>query len=70
MNEKKYLDAKTELRLFLVGEVGRYINRAGSTEKLSLLLGRSLTYVRVILDREPTLERLELLWKECKEKIK
>ena len=70
ITDKNFSDKKKELRLFLAGEIGKYINRAGSAENLSLLLDRSETYVRMILKRKATTERLENLWNECKEKIK
>lgn len=70
ITEKNHKQVKTDLRIFYAGEIGRFINRAGSMEKLSLLLNRSITYVRIILDRNPTLEKLESLYEECRRKIK
>lgn len=70
INSKNYKEARTELKLYLVREIGLYIHRAGSTEKLSLLLNRSITYVRIILDRNPTIEKLESLLEECRRKVR
>jgi hypothetical protein len=70
ISEKNYKEKRTELKLYLVKEIGLYIHRAGSTEKLSLLLDRSITYVRIILDRNPSIEKLEDLLDECRRKIK
>ena len=70
ITEKTYKQARTELKLYLVREIGLYIHRAGSTEKLSLLLDRSITYVRIIFDRNPSIEKLEGLLEECRRKIK
>jgi len=70
ITSKNYKEARTELKLYLVREIGLYIHRAGSTEKLSLLLNRSITYVRIILDRNPTIERLESLLDECRRKVR
>ena len=70
ITEKNYKEARTELKLYLVREIGLYIHRAGSMEKLSLLLDRSITYVRIILDRNPNIEKLESLVEECRRKIK
>lgn len=70
ITEKNYKEARTELKLYLAKEIGLYIHRAGNTEKLSLLLDRSITYVRIILDRNPTIEKLEGLLEECRRKVK
>jgi hypothetical protein len=70
ITSKNYKEVRTELKLYLAKEIGLYIHRAGSTEKLSLLLDRSITYVRIILDRNPTIEKLESLLEECRRKVK
>ena len=70
ITNKNYKEARTELKLYLVREIGLYIHRAGNTEKLSLLLNRGITYVRIILDRNPSIEKLEGLLEECRRKIK
>ena len=70
VTEKNHENIKTELRLFYAGEIGKAINRAGSMEKLSMLLGKSSTYVRMTLSRETTTEKLESLYNECKEAFK
>ncbi len=70
ITEKNYAETRTELKLYLAKEIGLYIHRAGSMEKLSILLDHSITYVRLILNRNPTIEKLESLCNECKRKIK
>ena len=70
ITEKTYKQTRTELKLYLAREIGLYIHRAGNTEKLSLLLNRGITYVRIILDRNPNIEKLESLLEECRRKIK
>ena len=70
INDKNHKQVSTELKLYLAKEIGLYIHRAGSMEKLSLLLDRSITYVRIILDRNPNIEKLESLVEECRRKIK
>ena len=70
ITEKTYKQTRTELKLYLVQEIGLYIHRAGNSEKLSLLLNRSITYVRIILDRNPSIEKLESLLDECRRKIR
>lgn len=70
ITEKNYKETRTGLKLYLAREIGLYIHRAGSMEKLSLLLNRSITYVRIIFDRNPSIEKLEGLLEECRRKIK
>jgi hypothetical protein len=70
ITEKNYKETRTGLKLYLAKEIGLYIHRAGSMEKLSLLLNRSITYVRIIFDRNPSIEKLEGLLEECRRKIK
>ena len=70
ITNKNYKQARTELKLYLVKEIGLYIHRAGSMEKLSLLLDRSITYVRIIFDRNPSIEKLEGLLEECRRKVR
>ena len=66
ITDKNHKPVKHDLRIFYASEIGRFINRAGSQENLSILLGKSKTYVRMILNREATTERLESLYEECK----
>lgn len=67
---ENYAEAKKDLRLFLAGEIGKYLTHAGSYEKLSLLLGKSNLYVRMIINRTSSIEKLEKLLKECQKKVK
>lgn len=67
---ENYIEVKKDLRLFLAGEIGRYLTHAGSYEKLSLLLNKSPLYVRMIVNRQSSIEKLEKLLKECQKKIK
>ena len=67
---ENYAETKKDLRLFLAGEIGKYLTHAGSYEKLSLMLGKSNLYVRMIINRKSTIEKLETLLKECQDKVK
>ena len=69
ITHKNYKQTISNLRLFFIGEIGNHIKQSGSMEKLSILLGRSITYVRIILDRNPDIDKLQKLYEECKKKL-
>ena len=70
VTSENYIELKKDLRLYLAGEIGKYLNYAGSYESLSYLLNRSKLYVRKIIDRKASIEKLEKLMIECQTKIK
>lgn len=70
ITDKNYEEIQAELKSYLVQEIGFYIKKNNGMENLSLLLGRSRTYVRMVFNRTTSIERLKELYKECKRKIK
>lgn len=62
-------NVKNSLREFLESEIERYIEIAGSKNKLGEALGYSTKYVNMIQARN-SFEGLEYLWRECRTKLK
>ena len=70
ITKNNYNIIKKNLILYLIGEIGIYVKSSGSMEKLSLLLNRSKLYVRMIIGRKSSIEKLETLLDECRRKIR
>ena len=63
ITEKNYDEVKADMKRFLLDEIERYSREAGGKHKLSLKIGKSYTYVEMILKRD-AFSALERLWKD------
>ena len=69
MIPKNYQKSKSELSAMLNSEIGRYVKLAGGREGLSRKLGRTDSFVAMVLKRQ-SFSALERLWKECVVKVR
>ena len=53
-----------DLKEFYLEEINKAVIEAGSPENLSILLKKSRTYARMVMTRNPSLDRLKDLFEE------